>query len=192
MRYDYPQTQSWFSRGRRVFSRPDISHAYLLQRDVETVSSLMVRGLNGEIAQWNKAAERSYGWNRTTAIGSISHHLLNTIFPYALEDINTDLLTNGSWEGELIHTLSDGSRVKVRSRWKLADRGGALEVVEVNQFICRVGPESAFLSLSPRSQMLAVAWRNKWWFLTPFLMLSSVLYLLSRLADDAGVVPLLE
>lgn len=152
----------------------------------------MVRGLNGQIAQWNKASERSYGWNRTTAIGAISHQLLRTIFPYALDDINTELISNGSWEGELIHTLSDGSRVKVRSSWKLADRNGGLEVVEVNQFICRVNPESAFLNLSPQAQALSIAWRNKWWFFTPVLLLGSVLYLIARFTDHVGVVPLFE
>lgn len=95
---------------------------------------LMVRDLSGRIFYWNSLAEKEYGWEQTIAIGNSSHSLLQTVFPKPLDIINTELLTRGIWKGELIHTKSDGSQVKVQSRWELfRDTEGRLcTVLEVN------------------------------------------------------------
>ncbi len=81
--------------------------------------SIMVRHLNGMIAYWNRGAENCYGWTCQEAFGQIAHELLRTRFPAPLAEIEAILLREGYWEGELVHTRSDGRRVVVSSRWVL-------------------------------------------------------------------------
>lgn len=59
------------------------------------------------------------GWSRNEAVGKISHDLNQTVFPAPLEDIKAELIRTGRWEGELIHTRRDGTKVVVASRWSL-------------------------------------------------------------------------
>ena len=111
---------------------------------------LMVRDLGGRIWYWNSLAEQRYGWKHSSALGNISHDLLHTVFPEPLEIINQELISRGSWSGELIHTLADGSRVKVHSTWKLFrnDEGKLCTVLEVNDGFTSVGANEAHLKRS--------------------------------------------
>jgi PAS domain S-box-containing protein len=94
--------------------------------------SVMTRTMVGRINFWNRSAEGLYGWRKEEAIGQVSHDLLRTQFPKPLEEIESELVRNGRWEGKLVHTTRDGARVAVQSRWIL-DRTGQLgEVVEIN------------------------------------------------------------
>jgi hypothetical protein len=93
----------------------------------------MIRTMQGKIDAWNRRASDLYGWRKEEAIGRISHDLLQTRFPQPLEEIEQELVRKGQWEGKLVHTRRDGSRVIVDSRWVL-DRAPASEVVvETNQ-----------------------------------------------------------
>jgi PAS domain S-box-containing protein len=104
-------------------------YEYRFERENESV---MTRTMEGIINFWNRSAEALYGWRREEAIGKVSHDLLQTQFPKPLEEIESELLRNGRWEGKLVHTTRNGSRVTVRSRWSLDPAGQPGTVVEIN------------------------------------------------------------
>ena len=93
--------------------------------------------MNDAITYWNRGAEELYGWKKDDAIGQITHQLMRTIFPAPLEEIYEELLGSGHWEGELIHTKRDGTRVVVASRWALQrdEQGNSLAILETNNDI---------------------------------------------------------
>jgi len=84
-----------------------------------THDAIIVRGMDDVITYWNRGAAELYGWSTKAAVGKIIHQLLQTIFPAPLEGINAELLRSGRWEGELIQTKRDGTRLAVASRWSL-------------------------------------------------------------------------
>ncbi|MCW5893463.1 MAG: PAS domain S-box protein [bacterium] len=84
-----------------------------------THDSIFVRDRHDVITYWNRGAEELYGWGRDQAVGRVSHDLMRTVFPTPIDDIRAMLLRAGRWEGELVHTKADGSRVVVASRWSL-------------------------------------------------------------------------
>ena len=97
--------------------------------------TVMVRDMKGRIQYWNPGADEMYGWKSEEAVGSISHELLRTKFPRPLRDIEAELLKEGRWQGELVHTKRNGSAVVVKSRWLLKRDGknNAGEIFEINQ-----------------------------------------------------------
>jgi PAS domain S-box-containing protein len=98
--------------------------------------AIMVRNLNGKIRYWNRGAEVLYGWPRDHAIGRLTHDLLQTAFPVAFHEIQQALEKTGHWEGELRHTVRDGSTVIVSSRWAVRDaQQGQVEILEINRDI---------------------------------------------------------
>ena len=54
-----------------------------------THDTVFVRDINDVITFWNRGAEKLYGWTKDEAIGQVSHHLMQTIFPVPLEEINS-------------------------------------------------------------------------------------------------------
>jgi PAS domain S-box-containing protein len=102
-----------------------------------THDTVFVRDMNDVITYWNRGAEELYGWTNQEAVGQVSHQLMRTIFPEPLDAINTNLLRTGRWEGELIHTTRDGTRVVAASRWSLQrDEGGnPIAILETNNNI---------------------------------------------------------
>jgi len=99
-----------------------------------THDTVFVRDLNGTITYWNRGAEELYGWKAAEAVGKVTYQLLQTAFPELLEKIMDTLLRAGRWEGELVHTKRDGTRVTVASRWALRqdDEGRAVAILETN------------------------------------------------------------
>lgn len=102
-----------------------------------THDSIFVRDMGDVITYWNRGAEELYGWRRDEAIGKVSHQLMKTVFPVPLAAITAQLLRVGRWEGELIHTKRDGSRVTLSSRWSLQrdERGRPVATMETNNDI---------------------------------------------------------
>lgn len=150
-----------------------------------SIPCIMVRGIDGNISSWNPTAEKTYGWNRRQAVGNISHTLLKTVFPIPLSEINHELMTTGFWEGELIHTLSDGHRVKVLSRWELqpGDTECTFTVYEINDQVRKVCPDSAHLAPPKKKveQLLLEFYDNKKWWLAPLIFIPLLFWIvLSR------------
>ena len=78
--------------------------------------AIFVGGFDEAITYWNKGAERLYGWTRAEAVGKSPHDLLHTEFPVPFAEINGQRQQCG-WQGELVHTKRDGTKVTVASRW---------------------------------------------------------------------------
>ena len=99
-----------------------------------TRDTVFVRDVNDVITFWNRGAEELYGWTKEDAIGRVSHDLMQTIFPAPFDDITAELIREGRWEGEIIHTRRDGTKVVVASRWSLQrdEQGRPAATLETN------------------------------------------------------------
>ena len=99
----------------------DLAEAHREQSELLdlTRSSVIVRDTNDVITYWNRAARELYGWTREETAGKTTHDLLRTEFPEPLGEITEILLRTDRWEGELLHTKRDGTRISVASRWSL-------------------------------------------------------------------------
>jgi PAS domain S-box-containing protein len=99
--------------------------------------TIMVRDLSDRIIFWNQGAVEMYGYTRSQALEQNVRSLLHTQFPQPLEDIEAELLRFGRWEGELLHTRADGSRLTVASRWALQrdEYGIPVKILEINNDI---------------------------------------------------------
>lgn len=151
---------------------------------------LMVRNLNGEIYYWNSIAEKRYGWSHRQALGNVSHELLETVFPEPLDLINNELITRGLWKGELIHTRSDGTKVKVFSTWELyKDSEGRLcTVLEINENFSPLNPQTAYLKSSDNNKLKLIReflLKRKFWLITPILVGALLLSLLIAFTHSA-------
>ncbi len=102
--------------------------------------TIMMRDLSGKILFWNTGAEEMYGYSKEEAVGSNSYTLLGTVFPKPLAEIEAELLEKERWEGELEHTLQDGTHILVASRWVLQrdENGLPHEVMESNSDITEI------------------------------------------------------
>lgn len=114
----------------------------ILRRQAELLdlAQALIRNLDSEIIFWNRGAERLYGWSQQEALGRYSHDLLRTEFPQPLADIEHHFLRTGHWEGELVHTRRDGTRLTVASYWALYrdQHGKPQAVLEVNNDVTRL------------------------------------------------------
>jgi PAS domain S-box-containing protein len=117
-----------------------------------THDTVFVRDMNDVITFWNLGAEELYGWRRGEAIGRVSHELMKTAFLVPLEEITVELFRAGRWEGELVHTKRDGTRVTVASRWSLQkdERGRPIGTMETNNDITEQKRADAELRESER------------------------------------------
>ena len=115
-------------RRRTVTTLQPLEHIFELVND-----SIMTRSMEGRINFWNYSAEELYGWRKEEAVGKVSHDLLKTQFPKPLEEIESELVRNGRWEGKLVHTTRDGGLVVVESRWSLEQAGQLRALVEINR-----------------------------------------------------------
>src|SRR4030088_592660 len=102
-----------------------------------TRDTVFVRDVNDVITFWNRGAEELYGWTKEDAIGRVSHDLMQTVFPAPFEDITAELIREGRWEGEIIHTRRNGTKVVVASRWSLQrdDQGRPAATLETNNAV---------------------------------------------------------
>lgn len=99
--------------------------------------SIIAWNLDSTITFWNRGAEFMYGWTKAEALGQESHGLLKTQFSQPLAAIEAELLSNGYWEGELIHYNRDHHPITVSSRWVLQrnEVSEPIKVLEINNDI---------------------------------------------------------
>ena len=102
-----------------------------------THDAIVVRNMDGIITYWNAGAEQLFGWTREQAVGRNSTELLRTRFPSGSGNILDELRRTDRWNGELVHTVRDGTEVVVASRWSLHRdaRGQPIETLSTNNDI---------------------------------------------------------
>jgi PAS domain S-box-containing protein len=105
--------------------------AELLELARDAILSLSA---DGSIRYWNAGAQKMYSWSSEEAAGKNVHDLLRTRFPEPLDRIQSRLLSDGHWEGELEHARRDGTVVRVLSRWALRHdaEGRPAGILEIN------------------------------------------------------------
>jgi PAS domain S-box-containing protein len=107
------------------------------QAEVLDQSQIILREADGRVVLWTRGAQRLYGFTRAEAVGRISHELLHTEFPRPLAEIESELVENGIWQGEVTHYHSTGGRIRVDSIWLVqgAPLTGHYRVIEANNDI---------------------------------------------------------
>ncbi len=118
---------------RRVVERAVAAQAALLDAANDAI---WVAGSDERITYWNKGAERLYGWTKEEALGQSPHELLRTKFPVPFEEIARQRALGG-WQGELVHTRRDGTKVTVTSSWTplLDAQGDSMGWLQINSDI---------------------------------------------------------
>jgi len=98
--------------------------------------AIINRDLDGRIRYRNRGAEVLYGWSKSEAVGRLTHELLQTVFPSAIQGIAKTLRETCYWEGELHQTARSNGTVIVSSRWKVrAEKSKEIEILEINRDI---------------------------------------------------------
>lgn len=101
------------------------------------LAHIVVRGLDDRILFWNKGAEALYGWTKEEAVGKTTNELFRTVLPAPVDQIKDQMLRDGEWQGELLHTRKDGSAITLASHWFLHrdESGNPKAFIEVNNDI---------------------------------------------------------
>lgn len=89
------------------------------QAQLLRVSQMTARDMSDRIVFWPEGAQKMYGFTDDEALGASTHALFHTQFSEPLENIERQLFTTGSWEGELVHQRRDGSTINVSTAWIL-------------------------------------------------------------------------
>ncbi|WP_105429763.1 sensor histidine kinase [Neorhizobium sp. T6_25] len=115
---------------------------YRLERFMQAFGQTqgMLRSLDGRIVSWGIGAERLYGYSEKEALGMDGVELLHTRCPTSLEEINSALVRDGEWQGELTRRHKDGREIHIVSKWSLS-RGEAGEpevAIEVSHDITSI------------------------------------------------------
>ena len=107
----------------------------------------MSRKLDGTILIWTKGAERLFGWSEAEALGRQLHELLRSELPLGQGALQSVLLRNGEWSGEIKAYKRDGSVVWLAAHKVLYRDGGGRpqSVIEVHNDITALKEAQAAL-----------------------------------------------
>ena len=99
--------------------------------------AIIVRDLHGMIQFWNAGAEVLYGWRREEVLGKRIQDLLQTQSINGNGNWQLQLLSEGRWDGNLIHRTRDDREVIVASRQalKMDAEGQAGAILEIDRDI---------------------------------------------------------
>jgi two-component system cell cycle sensor histidine kinase/response regulator CckA len=87
--------------------------------DIAT-DAILVQNLQNQIVFWNKGAQRMYGWNAEEVLGKNANDLLCPAeYLTQHKDVQSLILLEGNWYGELKQVTKDGREIVVESRWTL-------------------------------------------------------------------------
>ncbi|MEG5160757.1 PAS domain S-box protein [Microcoleus sp. AT3-A2] len=122
------------ARGRKQAEETLRKQAQMLDLANDTIAVL---DLNGAISYWNLGAKWLYGWRKSQAIGKNIHELLQTEWAQPLEAIQKVFFEKGYWQGELVRTKADGTKITVASRWTLQydDQDQPVAILEISNDI---------------------------------------------------------
>ncbi|MEG3866735.1 PAS domain S-box protein [Microcoleus sp. Z1_B2] len=122
------------ARGRKQAEETLRKQAQMLDLANDTIAVL---DLNGAISYWNLGAKWLYGWRRSQAVGKNIHKLLQTEWAQPFEVIQKVFFEKGSWQGELVRTKKDGTKITVASRWTLQydDQDQPIAILEISNDI---------------------------------------------------------
>ena len=122
------------ARGRKQAEETLRKQAQILDLANDTIAVL---DLNGAISYWNSGAKWLYGWRKSQAIGKNIHKLLQTEWTQPFEVIQKVFFEKGSWQGELVRTKKDGTKITVASRWTLQhdDQDQPVAILEISNDI---------------------------------------------------------
>ncbi|MEG4532283.1 PAS domain S-box protein [Microcoleus sp. D2_18a_D3] len=122
------------ARGRKKAEETLRKQAQMLDLANDTIAVL---DLNGAISYWNLGAKWLYGWRKSQAIGKNIHKLLQTEWAQPFEVIQKVFFEKGSWQGELVRTKKDGTKITVASRWTLQydDQDQPVAILEISNDI---------------------------------------------------------
>ena len=84
--------------------------------------AIILTDADGAITYWNHGACRTYGWEKTEALGQNLHALLRTELSGDARNLESSLTGRSRWEGELEQVRRNGERIIVASRWT-SERG---------------------------------------------------------------------
>jgi hypothetical protein len=105
---------------------------------------ILIRTMAGHITTWSPGMQLRYGFTREQAHGHVSRHLLGTIFPRDLTEIEAMLRQSDTWRGGTIHRHADGGPITAVNHWHLhrSDDGDSQFVTEVHSDIAQEGEDA--------------------------------------------------
>jgi PAS domain S-box-containing protein len=115
-------------------------HEELLQRQADLLNqshdAILTMQIEGRsIVYWSRGAERLYGYTAAEAEGRRTHELLRTRASIPIDDIDAQIVGQGSWHGELTHTTRDGRDIVVESDIVRVSYNGDTFALETNRDI---------------------------------------------------------
>ena len=103
------------------------------------MGNLMVLDLDHHIVRWSEGNHRLYGFDAQVAQGQLTYELLQTHFDQPREQIQSELLEKGYWEGDATRRSKEGSQLSVAILWALRrdEHGKPLAILEVSTDMTR-------------------------------------------------------
>ncbi|MEI9998700.1 MAG: PAS domain S-box protein [Verrucomicrobiota bacterium] len=90
----------------------------------KTQDAILIFEPEGRILYWNKGAERIYGWSCAEATGRFIGEFIHADIQ-KFREINTAVMDQGEWTGEVHHLGRERQEIIVETRWSVVrDRDG--------------------------------------------------------------------